>query len=368
MGEGGKVFVTGVYGSGKSRFAARYARAHRIPYVDFDREHRYNTPGKQSGRILDSLPERFVIDAIPIDENSRWSDFAEYEARNDVLVVCVFCPERQVWLRRVQGKRDAESGRKGIREKVGRWARRAGIRPEEPLTIDVDHHLGKYRNFFRQNVPLLSGFRRVKYYDSCRNGYASREEMLDRIRYRYFPLEDHLDRLGKDHDKRYQDIEILGLVGYSESFRTWDGIRDLVDWKDKRVVDLGCFHGYFGFKVEDAGGIVTGLDRSLPALEVARMINGLRGGSVTFAEWIGGDDLPECDVVLCLNVLHHFANEDLAVSKMRCREAVFEVKEASVPVLRKYFEVVREVPSHRAERRILLCTRREGVRTPEARG
>jgi hypothetical protein len=353
-----KTFVTGVYGSGKTSFAMRYARENGIPYFDFDRLHRYDASGKQSDQILRSLPDRFAIDAIPIDEKGKWGDFREYEARNDVFVVCVFCPDRSVWLRRVQQKVDMESPKRGIKETVKRWLRWAGLRPEEPLSIDVDFHLQKYRNFFAQNVPLLSGFRHVRYYDSCSNEYTSREEMLERIRFRYFPLEDHLDGLGKDHDKKYQDIEILGMVGYTESYKTWERIRDLVDWRGKRVADLGCFHGYFCFKVEDAGGTATGLDRSPTVLEVARRINELRGGRVVFWEWVGGDDLPECDVVLCLNVLHHFKDPETAVSKMRSREAVFEIKGECRALVEKYFTVRKEVGSHRKDRCILLCARR----------
>ncbi len=356
-----KVFVTGVYGSGKTRFAERYGREHRLPRVYFDRLYRYDLKGRQGAAILAGLPGAFVIDAIPFDEDGLWGDFAAYEARNDVLVVCVFCPDRDLWLRRVQEKRDAEK-RSGVketpRERVRRWLRRAGLRPEEALSIDVDHHLKKYRNFFRQNLPLLSTFRNVRYYDSACGAFATREEMLARIRFKCFPLEDHLAGLGKDHDWRYQDIEVLGLVGYSESYRTWERIRDLVDWKGKRVADLGCFHGYFCFKAEDAGAQAFGFDRSPAVLAVARMINDIRGGNAVFSEWVGGDALPECDVVLCLNVLHHFADQDKAVSRMACRQAIFEIKEEARPVVEKHFEVTRRLDSHRADRCLLLCARR----------
>ncbi len=356
-----RIFVTGVYGSGKSRFAVRCAREKRLPYIDFDRIHRYDTKERQSRRILGELPERFVIDAIPIDENGKWSDFAEYEARNDVLVICVYCPDREAWLRRVQEKRDKESrqNRKvGFRETARVWMRRAGLRPPEPLSIDVDHHLRKYRNFFTQNVPLLSGFRHVRYFDSSRNAYSSREEMLERVRFRCFPLEDHLAGLGKDHDWKYQDIEVLNMTGYSDSGKTWDRIRDLVEWRGKKVLDLGCFHGYFCFKVEDAGGLAQGFDRSAAVLGVARRINEVRGGHVVFREWAGGDDLPECDVVLCLNVLHHFPDQEKSLSKMLCRQAIFEIKTECRAAVESCFTVTKELDSHRADRCLLLCARR----------
>ena len=56
----------------------------------------------------------------------------------------------------------------------------------------------------------------------------------------------YLDTLS--YDKYYQDIECINFIGYTKSSKTWDNIKDLVDWKDKKVADLGCFHGYFSFK------------------------------------------------------------------------------------------------------------------------
>ncbi len=359
-GEAGKVFVTGVYGSGKTRFAKAYARRRGLPYFEFDLLHDYRKRDKQSGKILDGLPGSFVIDAIPIDENDGWDDFAAYEARNDVLVVCVYCPDRARWLRRIQEKEYRNDPRQGGRAALRLLYRigRLRLRPRYPLSIDTALHLRAYRFFFSRNAPYLSRFRRVLYYDSSRGEYTTADVMLRRVRFRTFPLEDRLDALGKDHDWKYQDIEILDFKGYSQSDETWKRIRGLVDWKGKRVLDLGCFHGYFCFKAEDAGAEATGLDRSPSVLAIARAINDLRGGRAVFREWEGGDDLPAGDVVLCLNVLHHFADQDKAVSRMRCREAVFEINAACRSAVEKHFEVVREVSSHRKDRVILLCARR----------
>jgi hypothetical protein len=355
-----KVFVTGVYGSGKTFFAKRYAKEVGLPYIGFEDLHDYDLKENQSRKILAGLPARFVIDAIPIDENGTWTDFLDYQRANDVLVICVYCPNRDIWLERVSRKRFVGETRLWAKEMLKRALFRVRHRREMPLEIDSDLHLREYRNFFRHTLQAVDTFRRVWYYDSSRREYTTRDMMLERILFRCFPLEDHLDSLGKHHDKKYQDIEILHLVGYTESHKTWERIRDLVDWKEKRVLDLGCFHGYFCFKVEDAGGIVKGLDRSRPVLDVAAMINDLRGGRVAFREWVAGDDLPECDVILCLNVLHHFEDPEKAISKMRCRQAVFEINENNRPLVEKYFDVGRDIPSHRANRRILLCDPRVG--------
>ncbi|HEY5996150.1 MAG TPA: class I SAM-dependent methyltransferase [Candidatus Deferrimicrobiaceae bacterium] len=355
-----KVFVTGIYGSGKTRFAKDYARARAIPYIDFDSLFSYDLPDKQCADFLGSLPDAFVVDAIPIDANRTWGEFSEWEARNDALVVCAYCPDPSTWYRRVQEKAYRSVKPVGARERLKLLYRilRLRFHRNPPLAIDVAHHRGKYRNFFIQNLPFLARFRNVRYYDSLRREYSSREEMLERIGYRTFALEEHLDRLGKDHDRNYQDIELLGLVGYSESWKTWDRIRELVDWKGKTVSDLGCFHGYFSFKAEDRGAKVTGFDRSPAVLEVARLINEARGGKVAFRQWLGGEAVPPCDIVLCLNVLHHFGDTDRALSGMDCREAIFEVKNEHRDAVARRFDVVREVPSHRENRIILLVKRR----------
>jgi 2-polyprenyl-3-methyl-5-hydroxy-6-metoxy-1,4-benzoquinol methylase len=183
--------------------------------------------------------------------------------------------------------------------------------------------------------------------------------MLRRMHAELFALHDHLDAAAAMYDAMYQDIELLNAVGYTESHRSWERIRALVPWRGRRVTDLGCFHGYISFKIEDCGGIVTGLDRSAMALETARMINSLRGGRVEFRQWTGGDPIPECDVVLCLNVLHHFgdaAMQERVVAGMRCDAALFEINAEQLPIVERNFRAVARHRSHRANRVIALAS------------
>lgn len=389
-----KIFVTGVYASGKTHFAKEYAEAHDFPFMSFDELHDYASRDNQSKAILSSLPSSFVMDAIPIDEHGAWSDFAQYEANNDVMVVCVYCAEGE-WVKRLSTKFANRGAGKGLLGSAKRWIRKirtsqhrrslvrlvigevrrlrglgdfaecvqrscSALRRQE-LPVDINEHLREYRGFFVRNLPLLRQFRDVRFYDSCTNDFTSERTMLDAIQYGYFPLRDRLAAAGANYDVGYQDIEVLGSVGYSESYRTWENIKSLVEWEDKTVVDLGCFHGYFSFKAEDCGGIVQGLDRSATALETARMINDIRGGNVVFGEWVGGDDIPRCDVILCLNSLHHFGDRELqekVVSKTDCETAIFELNRDQISVVQKYFGDVREILSHREDRVILVCRNR----------
>jgi 2-polyprenyl-3-methyl-5-hydroxy-6-metoxy-1,4-benzoquinol methylase len=410
-----RVFVTGVYGSGKTYFAKEYADQNNVEYIDFDGLFDYTVlEAERCEKILADLPDAFVIDAIPIDEHQSWKRFSEYEAKNDVEIICIYCPDKDEWLERVHAKlkadyelakaarRAAEHHSLGVWVKVQLrktekrlkqlgilfigWLRKLGWVLKHPKVlfsaktaktissqiretwntdeqkagfpgIDESKHRQKYRNFFNTNLHWLDQFKNVKFYDSVNCEFTSKELMLERIGHRFFPLEDRLDSLPENYDRTYQDIEPLNFVGYSQSYKSWERFKDLLDWTGKTTVDLGCNHGYFAFKVEDSGGIAIGFDRSGSVLDTARMINELRGGNVVFEEWSGGDTIPECDVILCLNVLHHFDNPDHVVSTMNCKMAIFEIYAKDRPTVEKYFKVVEEAESHRSDRTILLCER-----------
>ncbi len=167
----------------------------------------------------------------------------------------------------------------------------------------------------------------------------------------------HLE--AQTYDRYYQDIEALGIHGYVHTSKTWDNIADLVDWKDKSVVEMGCFHGYFCFQVEQRGASpVTGLDHSEAVLRTTRMIAELQGSRARFLLWKGGEATPVCDVALCLNMLHHCNDPHLTLQNMRCRWAVFEIKPEYAALVEKYFKVTTRRASHRDDRLILLAGKR----------
>lgn len=361
-----KIFITGVFGSGKTFFAKKYAKDKSLPYIAFDKQYRYFSKENEAQRVLNSLSDAFVIDGIPFYEDglssgekvsmevlrSSWEDFSQYGKDNDVQVICVYCPDKKIWMKRLVSKGFAKfTGSETI------WGR---------LKFIINRMLGRkrtpdnfwdlrreYIRFFEGKIDYLRSFKNASCYDSCSNEYTSVEEMLKRIRFNTFALEAHL--LEQEYDKFYQDIEILDFKGYSESYKTWDSLKNLVDWKGKVVVDLGCFHGYFSFKIEDEGGIPTGLDKHEKVIETSRMINKVRGGRVAFQQWEDGKAIPDCDVILCLNVFHHFANKDAALSAMKCQMVIFEINEDDRPIIEKYFRDIKQYASCRKNRIILLA-------------
>jgi len=326
------------------------------------------------------------MNAIPIDENASWKDFIEYEGQNEILVVCIYCPSTEEWLDRTRRRepgfslhglrgfwlsrkrlemlyaarnlaevRDSVGERRGIVRKMakGLYLIRHGYRLVSQF--DEDEHIRNYRNFYVTNLPILQRFQHVVYRDSATDKYTSIEEMQARMDYKRLVLLHRLENLGEHYDGFYQDIEALDLVGYSGSHKTWESIKDLMDWKDKSVVDLGCHHGYFAFKVEDSGAIARGLDQSETVLGTARLINEIRGGKVAFEEWKGGDEIPECDLILYLNVLHHFDDPEQALAKMKASTVLLEANVEQRPLIEDHLKVVQEVGSHRAGRFIAVC-------------
>jgi 2-polyprenyl-3-methyl-5-hydroxy-6-metoxy-1,4-benzoquinol methylase len=168
----------------------------------------------------------------------------------------------------------------------------------------------------------------------------------------------HLDT--QIYDKYYQDIEYLDFVGYTSSWKTWETIKSLVDWKDKTVLDVGCFHGYFSFNVARRGAKVLGLDIWPQVIETTSILNKEYGNLVSLRVWAAGDLVAEhFDVALFLNVLHHFKDPDKVISQdIDCSTGVFEVNDNQVDMIEKYYIVDRKFPSHRPGRVILLGQRR----------
>ncbi len=158
------------------------------------------------------------------------------------------------------------------------------------------------------------------------------------------------------YDKLYQDIKPLGFVGYSKSHQTWAVLQTIIDWKGLSVIDLGCFHGYFCFRAEQAGAIKTvGLDLAEVVLVTARKIAELEGSAVTtFQQWDDTQPIPPGDVTLCLNALHHFSKPLECLQHIRSEQAIFEVKVEQVDMISSVFDITSQRPSRRKGRVILL--------------
>jgi len=167
----------------------------------------------------------------------------------------------------------------------------------------------------------------------------------------------------QEYDQRYQDVEYIDFIGYSEAYKTWDKIKDLVDWKDKRVADLGCFQGYFCFKIARLGGKVTGMEKNVNAIHTMDILNEVYGNIIETKQWVAGEEVSEkFEIALCLSALHHFGDQEKALQNIKSKIVIFEVNPNQVPLISKYFTIIKKVESHKAPagvHRFILLTERK---------
>ena len=340
-----KVFITGVSGSGKTYYAKEYSKKYGLEYINYDNLYSSPTPEGRAERIISRLSDKFVIDGIPVSTSMVTDElipFFDYVKTNKIQIVCLYCSNRNRWLHRIHNK----------------------------FNFDKDEG-GLFRYFFAfytKTVSMLKDLDMV-FYDTFTNEYTDLEEMNKRIAWidlGYVEptesfIKDWIDTHTYTARPSYQDIECINYKGPSKSHQSWPNIQKLMEnkleFKDKYVVDLGCFHGYFSFKVKQAGAKqVLGLDKLDQAISLANNIQRYTKNEVFFDIWNSEESIPKCDIVLLLNALHHFPHpkETLKNIKESCSWVIFEVNENQIELIKEYFTIVNEIESHRPNRKLLL--------------
>ena len=142
----------------------------------------------------------------------------------------------------------------------------------------------------------------------------------------------------KTYTPFYQTIEVDGLriiKGIFNSHLSWENIMRLKpDFAGKSVADLGAMHGYFSFKVEEAGGVdVIGLELNPSSVEVARAVAASRKSSCTFDICdVETSELPKRDVYLAMNMLHWVKNLDGFLDRLSgaANELIMEIGDTQI--------------------------------------
>lgn len=197
-----KIFITGVYGSGKTFLAERIAEENKIPFINFDEHIDYQSLVDQFDWLMAIVPEDFVMDAIPFDKDFKWDKFMQYQERHDCRIICCYCPDRNVWAERIARKRSPISLRSRVfrRLRIIRtlitkapihafkltvrscW-RFVGFR--EPNNISSrfsDDYYSDYDQFIVERFPELLKMKNVEWFDSVRNEYTSFQEASKRLK------------------------------------------------------------------------------------------------------------------------------------------------------------------------------------------
>lgn len=93
----------------------------------------------------------------------------------------------------------------------------------------------------------------------------------------------------------------------------------IIDWRDKEVLDLGCAGGFMSEALAMRGANVTGIDPAYRVVEIAR--EHADRGQLSIKYDVGvGESLPYSsqtfDLVVCVDVLEHVADLDKVINEI----------------------------------------------------
>lgn len=180
---------------------------------------------------------------------------------------------------------------------------------------------------------------------------------------------------GQLKDKNeYQDVELNGyyITGLSQSYKTWERLAAMVDFKGKSVCDYGCNLGYFSFKAEQArAASVTGVDIAPTVMATVRSIAMVKHSKAHFVIADLKKYWPrETDIIMALNTLHHLDYDRNVLLRMfgLANTVVLEMPEKDlssvIEIANRCGLGIEVASSHREGRCIAIYSRFEPIKIP----
>ena len=362
------IIVLGEYGAGKTTFAKWYAKNNRGMFLDFELLYFEKTENevnrfdifvnRLASIIQKSSNHLFIMDGYQAvtDGYEKFADPSFAYLRNRIscdiqLCLCFAAPHviRKRQIAKVdKGDIASPHDESEIKKITYSLFGLAVTTDSEPLFVDT-----------------TDGFH-----------FISKQDWLQR--WRELTFFSDLDKM--PHDKYYQDIELpsgLHIPGYSQPHESWNRLRNVIDFKDKDVLDLGCFHGFFCFKAEEADAQnIVGVDIDENAVEVSRRVAWLKSSKVRFyqADLVSFKTDHIHDIVLALNMLHHVKDIDQALQNIFTagKLIVFEIPVTQEDIITQCanqfaFQPMGKMNSHREEREIIIFTNPQANVVPSQR-
>jgi 2-polyprenyl-3-methyl-5-hydroxy-6-metoxy-1,4-benzoquinol methylase len=157
----------------------------------------------------------------------------------------------------------------------------------------------------------------------------------------------------------YQTVDIGNeriIEGQTRSYLTWDNIKKLgIEWKGKKVCELGCNNGYFLFKAEALGAICDGYDREEDSIKMANVLKNYNKSKINFyIQDISNGIENQYDIVMALNMLHYIDNIDVFLKNISSNtsQLIFEIGKNQLEsvvsrMIENGFKLKKNLESHR---------------------
>ena len=103
-----KVFITGIYGSGKTHLAKKIcAELSKYKFIDFDTTYGYAAKGHGSDKVYEQLHTHpfTILDALPV-VYGEWDSLSDFCTKNESAVIITLC-SKPIWVDERLPKKDA---------------------------------------------------------------------------------------------------------------------------------------------------------------------------------------------------------------------------------------------------------------------
>lgn len=169
------------------------------------------------------------------------------------------------------------------------------------------------------------------------------------------------------YDWGYHSVKLpfniqIGKEGYAANEQTWDVIKNWIDWKGKRVLDLCAFHAAHCHQIIRAGGYPTACDMHNHATYSAVMFahfNKLKF-KIYHCDIDYNFPIGEYDVAMLFSVLHHLKDKDGVLRRMKKYPlCLFEINDTQVPMVERHFDIIKLEKSPKFKRLLLMCKPKE---------
>ena len=323
-----------------------------------DKEEGYESFIKVVADKVNKNPNKnFVLDGYCIYYDNHFSKIKEQIKHHTIIPVVIY------------------SDFKVIKERIEKTKEANEIKKDYEMLI---------RKFYKTRLIYECDVTELEFVDMTNEPKGiSYKELIDKIITPKDVIEVMKNNVDRPHSPHYQTIEmpfnfVIGGNNMNHEHISWDRIKPLYDFRNKKVIDLGCQNGFFSFKVKESGArLVHAVDKSKESVNTAMEIAMVKGLPIKFwvMELISEEFKEKYDCALLLNVIHHFKEPikmcekvfkicntlilEIMINQTKVEYSIIDKDELCKAADEHGFMLKHDVDSVRDGRRILLFERIE---------